>query len=144
MKSPLRWVLVAVAVALVALQWQERTERRDRQRLQERVVQARAEADACRRDLVVSEADFRELDRRVDSLRATVDTLESLDPRGVPAARYEEYLAVVDAYNEGVARWEAAAAELRASEEGCRDRVEAYNQLADSARGTPATPATPP
>lgn len=135
MTSLLRWTLLAVVVAWAVLQWQERTERRDLAQLRDAVVQARGAATECTRDLAVEEAEFRDLDARVDSLRTAVDTLEALDPRGVPARRYAEYLTVVDAYNDGVERWEEAAESLQAAEDDCRVRVETYNALADSARG---------
>ena len=143
MSRAVRWIAAALVVGLVGIQWRARAERQELERFRDRVLEARGAADACARDLAVAEAEFRELDRRVDSLRAAVDTLEALDPRGVPAPRYEEYLTVVDAYNADVERWERRADELQADEAACRAVVDHYNTLADSARGSRGAPGGP-
>ena len=104
-RAPVRAVVGVAILALVGVQWQQRTERRELRQFRDQVLEARATARECTRDLAISEGDFRALARGVDSLRATVDALESLNPRGVPAPRYEEYLTAVDAYNDGVERW---------------------------------------
>lgn len=130
----LRWIAVIVVIGLLALQWQRREELLA---LRDSLVDARGAATECRQTLAISEAEFRARDTRVDSLRSIVDTLEAIDPRGVPAPLYEEYLATVDAYNDEVERWEAEAESLQRSEDVCRGVVEHYNQLADSVRADP-------
>lgn len=137
MKGLLRLGVVVLVAASAVVAWQDRTERRELLRLRDDVVRARGAATECARDLAVEEAEFRVLDARVDSLRSVVDTLEALDPRGVPARRYGEYLTTVDSYNDEVDRWEAAAESLQASEDACRVQVETFNALADSVRDTP-------
>ncbi|MEK9499448.1 hypothetical protein WI372_00460 [Gemmatimonadota bacterium DH-20] len=137
MKGALRWAAVFVVLAMGLLQWRQREEREQVLALRDSLVEARGAATACSQALAISEAEFQVRDDRVDSLRSIVDTLEALDPRGVPAPRYAEYLATVDAYNDEVARWEADADSLQRAQEGCRGVVERYNQLADSARDHP-------
>lgn len=133
-----RWIAVLVALALMTLQWQQRERREEMTALRDSLVDARGAATRCRQNLAISESDFRTRDDRVDSLRSIVDTLEALDPRGVPAPRYEEYLAIVDAYNDEVEQWEAQAESLQRSEDFCRGVVERFNQLADSVRDHPS------
>lgn len=130
----LRGGVIAALLALVVVQWRAESQRRDRERLAVAVSDARTEARACSQSLAVGEAEFRILAARVDSLRGAVDGLEGLDPRGVPADRYDEYLATVEAFNDGVARWETEADRLREAESACRDVVAGYNVLVDSAR----------
>lgn len=137
MKGALRWAAVFVVLAMGLLQWRQREERERVLALRDSLVEARGAATACSRALAISEAEFQVRDDRVDSLRSIVDTLEALDPRGVPAPRYAEYLATVDRYNDEVALWEADADSLQRAQEGCRGVVEHYNQLADSVRDHP-------
>lgn len=125
---------VVALLALVVVQWRAETDRRALDRLRVEVTEARAAARSCRQGLAVGEAEFQILAARVDSLRGIVDALESLDSRGVPADRYEEYLATVEAFNDGVDRWEDDADRLREAEAACRTIVSDYNALADSAR----------
>jgi len=108
--------------------------RREIAGLRGRIYQARAAADSCRGSLMLQESGFRDFDARVDSLRAEVRAFEALDPRGVPEARYEEYMRRFEAYNDSVEAWRARAARLRADEEACRALVEEHNALGDSLR----------
>jgi anti-sigma factor ChrR (cupin superfamily) len=133
-RTILRTGVVVVAVALGTLQWRAASERAALTELRTETAEARTEARACRQALLADEAEFRVLAGSVDSLRAVVDTLEQLDPRGVPAPRYEEYLETVEAFNEGVERWEAETTRLREDETACRTAVDRYNGLADSVR----------
>ncbi|HSM60353.1 MAG TPA: hypothetical protein VK849_06125 [Longimicrobiales bacterium] len=102
--------------------------------LRDQVYQARLAADSCRFSLSVEEGRFHRFDRRLDTLRAEVRGLEALDPRGVPEARYDEYMERFEAYNDSVASWQEMAGSLRASESACRSIVEAHNALSDSLR----------
>lgn len=129
-----RLVAVALVVLAIVSQIRLRNQRQDELRLQERVAEAKLSAEECTRTLAVAEAAFADLDARVDSLRGVTDAFEALDPEGVPAARYEEYLASVDRYNAAVADWEDSADALRSSETQCRVTVESYNALVDSVR----------
>lgn len=120
------WAL-AVVVA-------ERREAREIGDLQERVRQARAEAETCRLDLATREDAFQRFDARVDSLRDAARLFEGLDERGVPQPRYETYLAAVARYNRAVEAWEVRAEALKNADQTCRSTVEHHNALADSLR----------
>jgi hypothetical protein len=80
------------------------------------------------------QARFEAQNGRVDSLQLVVGGFEALDPAGVPAPQYEDYLGAVDRYNDAVTEWETTVEALRASEAACRETITAHNVLADSAR----------
>ncbi len=130
----LKWLAIVAGLLLITLQWRARNEREEAFRLGERVAEARRAAENCTRALTMAQAAFRTLDGRVDSLRAQVQDFEALDPAGVPAARYEDYLGAVDRYNDAVTGWESSADSLRATEAACRSTIEVHNSLADSVR----------
>jgi hypothetical protein len=101
-------------------------------RLREDLYRARAAADRCRNSLVNSESSLRQLGLTIDSLRSRVDSFESLDSRGVPADRYEQYMESFDGYNDSVAVWEGRERNLRAAEGACRATIEEHNALSDT------------
>jgi AcrR family transcriptional regulator len=73
------------------------------------------------------EARFQEAMERTEELRRRVEELESLDPDGVPAERYREYLEVFDEYNDSLPRWERLGDALRDQGVRCRRLAEAHN-----------------
>ena len=101
-------------------------------RLREALFQARAGSDRCRSSLVNSETSLQELGLTIDSLRSRVDSFETMDGLGVPAGRYDEYLALFDSYNDSVEVWEAREGRLRAVEASCRATIKGHNALRDS------------
>jgi hypothetical protein len=103
-------------------------------RLRDGLYRARAAADRCRGALANSQASLEELDLVVDSMRARVDSFETLDARGVPEAEYDEYLETFEGYNDSVAAWEARATRLRAVDASCRTVIRRHNALSDSLR----------
>lgn len=103
--------------------------------LRDRVARARISADSCTNVLAYEQMLFGRFDEVVDSLRAEIRDLEELDPRGVPAARYDEYMERFRGYNDSVAAWERRARALRTSDAACRTLIEAHNALSDSVRG---------
>lgn len=130
----LKWLTLVAGLLLVTLQWRVRSQRDEAYRLGERVAEARRAAEDCTRTLTMAQSAFRAMDARVDTLRMTVRDYEALDPDGVPAARYEDYLGAVDRYNDAVTQWESSADSLRSTEAMCRATIEVHNTLADSAR----------
>lgn len=96
--------------------------------------EARAAADSCRAALDREEASLLAGDARLDSLRTEIERYESLDPRGVPAAEYDAYIAAFDAYNASIPDRKNAAARLQANWVRCRAITETHNEMADSAR----------
>lgn len=94
----------------------------------------RGRIDACFSTRSAIELRFQEHVRKTEALGDSIEGLEALDPRGVPAARYDEYLGLVDRFNQSTERWEGMAEELRSFEPQCRELVEAYNGKADSIR----------
>lgn len=101
-------------------------------RLREELYRARVGSDRCRTSLTNSESALRALGLTIDSLRSRVDSFETMDGRGVPAARYDEYLELFDSYNDSVEVWDARERRLRAAEASCRATIEAHNALSDS------------
>lgn len=126
--------MVVAGLALIPLQWRARAEREQALRLGERLAEARQAAAECTRTTAMVQARFEALDGRVDSLHLVARGFEALDPAGVPAPQYEEYLGAVDRYNDAVTEWETTVDSLRASESACRETITAHNVLADSAR----------
>jgi hypothetical protein len=102
--------------------------------LRDQVYRARVSVDSCRNELAYQERLFRRFDTVVDSLRGEVRAFESLDERGVPEDRYEEYLELFEGYNDSVAVWRGRAAALRETEAACRTFIDEHNILADSLR----------
>lgn len=94
----------------------------------------RAATDSCRVALQGDAARMEAYDAHLDTMRARVRELESMDPRGVPADSYRIYLGAFDSYNDSVAGWSARADTVRARWERCRAVTETHNQLADSIR----------
>jgi len=108
--------------------------RREIEGLRGSIYRARLAADSCRGSLMIQETRLRDFGVSVDSLRGEVRDFEALDPRGVPEARYDEYMEHFNAYNDSVAAWEGKAARLQADEAACRALVEEHNALSDSLR----------
>lgn len=136
-----RAALVAAAGAAAVLAFvagrgalERRTQLQELERLQNRLADLRADAEACQLAVQQEERAFARYRAEVDSLRREVRELEALDERGIPAERYEEYLDAFDDYNKAVPLWEERADTLRAREEACRALVERHNALADSLR----------
>lgn len=101
-------------------------------RLRGDLVQARAAAERCQGSIANSELSLREFDTMLDSLRARVDSFETLDARGVPQRQYAEYLETFENYNDSVAAWEARARRLRAAEASCRTTIIEHNAISDT------------
>ena len=103
--------------------------------LQDQVRVLRVRADSCQGELAREEADFRDHDRRVDSLREEVARYESMDERGVPAPLYETYMETFRRYNASASEWQGLADTLQGRWRRCREVVRAHNAVADSLRG---------
>jgi len=95
---------------------------------------ARQAAESCSLSLENEQSAFDAYVVRVDGMRSRIRELEALDERGVPGARYPEYLAVVDSFNRVLPDWEQAADSLRAHRDICEQIVRNHNVMADSAR----------
>lgn len=140
MNPILRYALMAVAaLAIGALTVTGLGRVMDRQqtaaeinRLREGLFRARAGSDRCQGSLTNSESALRELGLTIDSLRSRVDSFETMDGRGVPATRYDEYLEIFTSYNDSVQVWEARERRLRAAEAACRATIQEHNALSDS------------
>jgi hypothetical protein len=101
-------------------------------RLRDDLYRARVSADRCRNSLSGSEASLHALTETIDSLRSRVDSFEALGGGNVPADRYDDYLAVFDAYNDSVASWEVRSERLLGAEASCRAVIDEHNALSDS------------
>jgi hypothetical protein len=95
---------------------------------------ARFSADSCRMSLAYQEQELILFDERLDSLRARVQSYESVAQGGVMEEEYPEYLGLFQAYNDSVAAWQPRAEALQASDQACRALIEGHNTLSDSLR----------
>jgi hypothetical protein len=127
-------LLVGGAAALQELRYQA-SPRGQAEAYHEVVRESRAEVETCFQDLERTEAHFRAQERLTNELRSRIDRFESMDPRGVPADQYEDYLEVFERYNASLPAWELRAESLRLTSERCRGMAEAHNERADSLRG---------
>lgn len=136
-----RWILgalVLAAVVVAAAVLEEVSRARSplvaAEELRDDLSGIRAEVEACVSTRGQLELRFQALERETDRLRRQVDSIEALDPRGVPAEDYEAYLALVDAYNEAIPEWERQAGEIRDFSSRCDSLVRFHNARADSLR----------
>lgn len=102
--------------------------------LQDDLEALRAEVDACLATRGRMELRLQGLASETARLRQQVDSLEGLDPRGVPAEEYDRYLGLVDEYNEAIPEWERQAESLREFSPSCDSLVALHNTRADSLR----------
>jgi hypothetical protein len=91
--------------------------------------------DTCLARLAVNESRFREQARQTEVLQGRIRRLEAMDPRGVPADSYPDYLETVERFNAAIEGWELRGEVLEDRQQECRGLVEARNVLADSLRG---------
>lgn len=130
-------LIVALVVGVVLIRSGDRNAPDpDRPPAFSRVEELRAAVSHCTEDLAGEQARFDAHDRAVDSLRAAVHAYES-DERTVPAAEFDAYLEVFDAYNESVRDWHERAEALQSSWQECRALAERHNELVDSLSGGP-------
>jgi hypothetical protein len=131
-------IATVVAAALLAFGWirlSSPPDPRERLRaLREELAVLRASADSCRDALAAEERALRNHREDLDSLRERVRSYESLDPRGVPADRYDAYLESFERYNREAGGWPTASETLQAHWRACRSIAVAHNAIADSAR----------
>jgi len=128
--------LIAAAASLVILDRGDRTdpiqEKAENLRSEIRTLQGQVDGCLARRGAL--EARFQEAVDRTEALGRRVRELESLDPDGVPAERYAEYLEVFDEYNESIPEWERLGEALREEGERCRRLVDAHNDRLERLR----------
>ncbi len=134
-----RWIAVGIFLAVMAgaASRLARASRAQRsvvvaETLRDQLVELRNEVDACLSIRNRSETRFQGLASETRELRQQVDSLETLDPRGVPAEVYEGYMERVDAYNESVTEWEREADDLSALAVRCDSLVALHNDRAES------------
>ena len=129
------WVL-AGAIALVSLvtgavsivgQMVDNSIRTQAEELRDSVREARVDLNQCLDRMDAKERRFRSHERVTNFLRERVDELESLDERGVPRARYDEYMDVFERYNEAVPEWERLGDSLRTLSATCRAVAREHN-----------------
>jgi predicted nuclease with TOPRIM domain len=142
MKVLLRWpVLFLTTLAVVAATLVVMERRSGPDPLAERAEELRGEigelqeqVDDCLDRRTLLEARFQAAMERTEELRGRVEELESLDPDGVPAERYREYLEVFDEYNDSLPEWERLGDALRNQGLRCRRLAEAHNLRLDRLR----------
>lgn len=137
----LRWILPFLGLVLLALGGAAMVERvrgpsprevADGLRIEMEGIRTRV--DACLATRARVELRFQAHVRETGRLRAAVDSLEALDPQGVPEGVYDEYLGLVEQFNAATREWEVLSAELQTQDPRCRELISAHNALGDSAR----------
>jgi len=104
------------------------------ERLREALGGVRARLDACLATRDGSELRFQSLARETRRLRQEVDSIEALDPRGVPEESYDAYLTRVEEYNVAVPEWERQAADLSTLALECDSIAQDHNGRVASLR----------
>ncbi len=134
-----RWVAVGVflLVMVVSASTLERIARENSPitvapGLRNDLVSRRGSIDACLTIRGQWEIQFQMLTRETELLREALDSLEALDPRGVPEELYEAYMSDVEAFNESIPQWERQADGLRTLSARCDSLVRDHNVRADS------------
>ncbi len=133
-----RWIAVAVFL-LVMAGAASRLARASRahssvvvaEGLRDDLLDLRAEVEACLSIRDRSEIRFQGLASETQGLRSDLDSLESLDPRGVPAEAYDGYMELVGEYNDAVDRWETESEGLSELAVRCDSIVAVHNEQAE-------------
>lgn len=128
------FALVVAAVALRAALSAGTSPRERIESMRARLLEIRFEVNTC---VAVMDFDERAVERRLastDSLRARIDALEALDPRGIPRDSFPTYMELVDRFNARVAAWDTLGEQARSNREECEVLVERHNALGDSLR----------
>jgi hypothetical protein len=128
----LTMVAVLVGVRIVLSPGPSERERVEGMRDRLRVL--RVAVDSCATALDVGEQAVQDRVTGTDSLRARIEALESIDPRGVPQDSYQTYLSLVDRFNRAVAAWDTLGQDAEAQRQDCRMLVLQHNLLSDSVR----------
>ena len=135
------WVLVLAVLAVLAggASRLQRIIRADSapavaERFRATLADVRAELDACLATRDGAELRFEALMRDVRRLRQEVDSIEAMDPRGVPAEVHRAYLSRIEAYNLGVPAWERGAAGLSALAHRCDSLARDHNERVETLR----------
>ncbi len=127
-------IVVAGAVALRAALSAGTSPRERIESMFEDLQELRFEVNTC---MAAMDFDERAVERRLagtDSLRARIDALEALDPRGIPRDSFPVYMELVDRFNARVAAWDTIGEQARSSRDECEILVERHNVLGDSLR----------
>lgn len=136
-----KWLLVVLAAGVLGATWSalEMSSYADSpmaqaEEIRDDLREIRRQLNACLATQNRMEARFRSLADQTQWMREEVDRFEAMDPDGVPAQFYDEYLALVEEYNESIPEWERQAEGLQEYAQSCRTLVEVHNQWADSLR----------
>lgn len=136
-----KWILIVVVAGALGATWSalEMSSYADSpmaqaEEIRDDLREIRSQLNSCLGTQNRMEARFRTVANRTEGLRAQVDEFEAMDPDGVPAQFYDEYLGLVEEYNESIPEWERQADSLREYASGCRTLVEIHNRWADSLR----------
>ncbi len=136
-----KWLLVVLAAGVLGATWSalEMSSYADSpmaqaEEIRDDLREIRRQLNACLATQNRMEARFRSLADETQRMREEVDRFEAMDPDGVPARFYDEYLALVEEYNESIPEWERQAEGLQEYAQNCRTLIEVHNQWADSLR----------
>jgi len=103
--------------------------------LRDSISLLRRDAEMCQASVRQEEAEFRDLDAGMDSLRTGVESYEELNPegrRGVQEEEYEQYIEAFDQYNDAVGDWQNRARRLSQRSALCRELFVQHNELVDT------------
>ena len=134
-----RWIAIALfllimagAASRLARASRARSSLTVAERLRDDLVGLRGQIDACLSTRDQSEIRFQSFADETQRLRTELDSIESLDSRGVPAEVYDEYMGRVGVYNEAVERWEAEAESLEELAARCDSIIVVHNEQAEA------------
>lgn len=137
MKKIILGVLVVASVVSVSVLGVQRIIEQKRisdevARLRDSLYRARILANRCQQSLAANTDALQRFDVRLDSMRARVDSFEALDRRGVPVAQYDDYMVILETYNDSAGTWEARERQLRLQDASCRGVIDGHNAVRDS------------
>jgi hypothetical protein len=121
-------VVVVVAGAGLYRLNRAASERAEITQLADSVRALRAASDECSVDLRFDEVELSRFRERLDSMHGHVRAFET-EPRGVPAARYDEYLAALATYQDSTAAWDGRVEALQQRLARCRQLAESHNEV---------------
>ena len=128
------WVVLGIGllagggVAVGFHVWAEHSPRARAEAQRDELRSVRSALDECVGELDRRVARFWDHEERTTQLRARIESLESLDPEGVPADVYDEYMEAFDGFNEAIPEWEALTDSVRSQEQRCEKLADRHNE----------------
>jgi hypothetical protein len=123
-------VVILIAAAGIYRLGSSARERATTAQLADSVRALRVASDACGTELHHEEAELGRFRERLDSMHTHVRGFET-DERGVPAARYGEYLGALAEYQDSTDVWEDRVTAVQEMLTRCRDLAGSHNEMVE-------------